>query len=77
MEQQLAQKECEVNSLKEQLALSKKNVQEFRDMAQITERQLAEVNEAFNKYKEEATARFVLFFNQTLSKLSKTLVSIF
>ncbi|XP_075224314.1 nuclear basket protein megator isoform X2 [Lycorma delicatula] len=57
LEQQLGQKECEVNSLKEQLALSKKNVQEFRDMAQISEKQLAEVTEAYSKYKEESSVR--------------------
>lgn len=57
LQQQLNQKECEVESLKEQLSLSKKNVQEFQDMAQVSEKQLSDITEAYNKYKEETSAK--------------------
>ncbi|XP_039285637.1 nucleoprotein TPR-like [Nilaparvata lugens] len=58
LEQQLLQKENEIAGLKEQLALSKKNVSQYDELSHVTEKQLAEVTESYNKYKEEATAEF-------------------
>lgn len=57
LQRELIDTKSEVSTLTQQLALSKENVKEFKDMAQLSEKQLAEITEAFNKYKKEASSR--------------------
>ena len=60
LEQQLAEKEGEIVCLKEHIAAAKKHSQEFYDISQSVEKQLAEVTSSYNAYKEETNSKYDL-----------------
>lgn len=58
LERQLAEKEGEIVCLKELIATGKKHSQEFYNISQSVEKQLAEVNSSYNAYKRETSSKY-------------------